>query len=277
MFGARIDYWLLRPWADKSRMRTEEQLDEVESPETFDIEQATARLRKWNARLDNRIPIDQALHYLDVGCGTGDLTIAFVLAGCNHVTGIDMLPRYIRRAQASSAQLKLMDRVNFACSDIHDWDEPCDVVLSHEMLEHVARPQTFLRRMRELVSPQGAAVIAFGPLFHSPFGDHMNFLRIRIPWKGLLFSEQAIMRLRREFYRPTDPATRFTEIRGGLNKMRYSEFLKYVEEAGWRVELLVVNPQLRRFPPLYGISNVLTRIPWIRDYCTASVYAILRP
>ena len=276
MFGARIDYWLLRPWADKRKMRTEEELD-AQAPKTLDVEQATARLQKWNARLDNRIPIDNELHYLDVGCGKGDLTIAFALAGCKHVTGIDMMPRYIRQAQAASAQLQLENCVHFACSDIHDWDTPCDVVLSHEMLEHVSRPDSFLRKMRELVSPRGAAVIAFGPLFHSPFGDHMHFLRVRIPWKSLLFSEQAIMRLRREFYRPTDPATRFEEIRGGLNKMRYSEFLNYVQEAGWRVEQLSVNPQLRRFPPLYWISNLLTRIPWLKDYCAASVYAILRP
>ncbi len=63
---------------------------------------------------------------------------------------------------------------------------------------------------------------------------------------------------------------------GGLNQMRWSEYLEFIRRAGLRVEFLAVNPQLRRLPPLYALSGVLRRIPGIRDYIVSSVYTILR-
>jgi hypothetical protein len=120
-------------------------------------------------------------------------------------------------------------------------------------------------------------VLAFGPLFHSPLGDHMDgFFRIQIPWRGVVFSEKAILRLRRECYRLTDLADQYQDISGGLNLMRYSKFLEYVDATGWKFKFLRVNPQLRQFPVLYYLSNILIRRPLIRDYFAMSVYAILR-
>ncbi len=170
MFGKTIDYWLLRPFAHGRHPEAEE-LRQLERD--LGIESATARFEKWNRRLDNEIPIEPDMRYLDVGCGMGE----------------------------------------------------------------VERPGDCLRRMDGVLkskSPGGVIIIAFGPLFHSPFGDHLNrFFRFRIPWAGVLFSEDALMRLRREFWRPVaDEAESFEDTREGLNKMKFSEFLRYVEEMG---------------------------------------------
>src|SRR5262249_52972733 len=97
------------------------------------------------------------------------------------------------------------------------------------------------------------------------------------PWRGVLFSEQAILRLRREQYRPTDRETSYQNISGGLNLLRYSEFLQYVTDTGWEFEFLSVNPQLRTFPILHRLSNALVRVPRVQNYFAASVYTILRP
>ena len=61
----------------------------------------------------------------------------------------------------------------------------------------------------------------------------------------------------------------------GMNRMRYSEFLRYVREAGWHSRFLAVNPFLKRLPPLYHASNALTRIPLVRDFFVHSIYTIL--
>ena len=58
--------------------------------------------------------------------------------------------------------------------------------------------------------------------------------------------------------------------------MKFSEFLRYVEEMGWKKERLIVNPQLKRWPALWRLSNLLLRVPVLRDYLAASVYAIYR-
>jgi SAM-dependent methyltransferase len=280
MFGSTLDYWLLRPFAHNRALKTEEQLNREEiAARSVNIDAATRRIDKLQNRVRGRFPIHANLRYLDVGCGAGDIALALKSMGAGSVTGVDMVPRYISAANANKNLLGIDDGVEFLCRDIINWEpvERYDVVLSHEALEHIREPWVFLRKLKQLVAPGGIAILAFGPLFYSPFGDHMNyFFKVPIPWKGALFSETAILRLRREFYRPTDRAIAYGDITGGLNLMRYSAFLRYAREEGWKFEFQDVNPQLRRIPPLYWLSNILTRTPGVRDYFAASVYATLR-
>ncbi len=282
MFGKTIDYWLLRPFVHGRHPESEE-LRQLERD--IGIESANARFEKWNRRLDNEIPVDPAMRYLDAGCGMGEMSLALAQRGCGRVTGIDKDPYYIDIAKRLAREAQLHDRVAFECANVHDMPErEYDIVLSYEMLEHVERPGDFLRRVdgvlasRESGGGGGRVMIGFGPLFHSPFGDHLNrIFRFRMPWTGVLFSEAALLRLRREFWRPVaDEAESFEDMREGLNKMRFSEFLRYVEEVGWVTERLIVNPQLKRWPALWRLSNLLVRVPWLRDYFAASVYAIYR-
>ena len=281
MFGKTIDYRLLRVVAHGRHPEAEE-LRQLERD--LSIETADARFEKWNRRLDNEIPVDPAMRYLDVGCGMGEMCLALAQRGCGHVTGIDKDPYYIEIAKGLARDMRLQDKVTFECLNVHDVpdEQEYDVVLSHEMLEHVERPRDFLRRIDGVLKVksrgEGRIIIGFGPLFHSPFGDHLNrFFRFRIPWLAVLFSEAALMRLRREFWRPiADDAESFADMREGLNKMRFSEFLGYVEEMGWVTERLVVNPQLKRWPGLWRLSNLLLRVPGLRDYLAVSVYAIYR-
>jgi SAM-dependent methyltransferase len=205
--------------------------------------------------------------------------LALAKLGAQHVMGIDVTPRSVAAAAASAKRMGLSSRIQFVCADIHSWVPPSkyDVVLSHEALEHIQEPEKFLSRLNALVKPTGIVVLAFGPLFRCPFGDHMQmFFRVPIPWRGVLFAEQAILRLRRESFRPTDRATRYQDITGGLNLMRYSEFLKTAANLGWTFEFLDVNPQLKKLKPIYSLSSVLTNIPHVQDYVAGSVYAVLR-
>ena len=278
MFGKTIDYRLLRLFAHDKHPEAEE-LRQVER--NLGIEFATDRFEKWNRRLDNEIPIDPAMRYLEVGCGMGEMSLALAQYGCRHMTGIDKDPHYIEIAKRCARKWQLQDNVTFECMNVHDLpnEKKYDIVLSHEMLEHVERPGDHLRRIDGVLkSKPGMIILAFGPLFHSPLGGHLNrFFRFRIPWIGVLFSEDALMRLRREFWRPVaDEAESFEDTREGLNKMKFSEFLHYVEETGWRTERLIVNPQLKRWPALWRLSNLLLRVPLLRDYLAVSVYAIYR-
>ena len=278
MFGKTIDYRLLRLCAHDRNTEPEE-LRQLERD--LSIESAKARFDKWNRRLDNEIPIDPAMRYLEVGCGMGEMSLALAQRGCRHVTGIDRDPYYIEIAKRCARKMQLQDKVTFECMNVHDLpnEKEYDIVLSHEVLEHVERPGDFCRRIDGVCKSRvgGRIILAFGPLFHSPFGGHMNkFFRFRIPWIGVLFSEDAIMRLRHEFWQPLDDAEVFEDTREGLNKMKFSEFLRYVEEIGWRTERLIVNPQLKRWPALWRLSNLLLRVPLLRDYLAVSVYAIYR-
>jgi SAM-dependent methyltransferase len=280
MFGEKLDYMILRMIAHRRNIATEENLNmQAKQQYLRSADDGVTHLRKHIERFDGLFPISPNLRYLDMGCGAGELTIGLAKLGCKHITGIDFVPRNIAACESHARQIGADSAVRFICADMNNWAplEKYDVLLSFEAFEHIDNPKGFLRKMADFMAPDGVAILGFGPLFHSPVGDHMSsFFRIQIPWRGVLFSEKAVLRVRRECFRPTDAAERYKDIVGGLNLMRYSEFLTYVRETGWHFTHLALNPPLKRLPPLHHISSVLTRIPVIRDYCVFSVYAILR-
>lgn len=279
MLGSMLDYFILRPFAHGRNRATEQQLDALygqASPPSFD--EARSKLLKLVDRFEGHLPLDPRLSYLDLGCGSGELTLVLADLGVGQVTGVDFLPRNIQRAKASAARAGCGEGVRFVCADLYEWapERKYDVLLSFDALEHIDSPEAFLRKMSDFIAPGGVAVLAFGPLFHSPFGDHMwDFFRVQIPWRGVLFSEQALLRLRREYFRPTDPAESYASVAGGLNLIRYSEFLMHVRAAGWKFDYLAVNTFLKPFPPLRFVSDLLVRVPRLGDYFVHNVYAVL--
>jgi len=95
----------------------------------------------------------------------------------------------------------------------------------------------------------------------------------------VLFSEEAVLKLRSEVFRPDDPATRYPDIEGGLNMVRYGEYLDNVAAAGLEFEAHHLNPQLakrRRLRPLKLVSDLTTRVPGVRDYFVVVDYGVLR-
>lgn len=174
MFGQTIDYYILKPFTHNRNIATEEQLNSKADEPDIGLDAALRRVEKLQQRLEGRFPIRSDLRYLDVGCGKGDITIALAQRGVKYLTGIDFVERNIVSAKANAERLQVA--VQFICEDIHKWrpSHRFDVVLSHEALEHIENPKEFLRKLAEFVEPTGIAVLAFGPLFYSPLGDHMD-------------------------------------------------------------------------------------------------------
>jgi len=280
MLGANLDYFILRSLAHSRNRATEEHLDaSYRCDAVASSAAAVLKLRKLVDRFEGHFPIDPGLSYLDMGCGSGELTMAIARLGARRITGVDYLPRNIQRATAHARQSGMARDVQFVCRDLHAWvpDRKYDVLLSIDAFEHIEDPLALLRGMAGLIAPGGIAVLAFGPLFHSPFGDHMwDFFRLQVPWRGVLFSEQAVLRVRRECFRPTDPASAYPQVAGGLNLMRYSDFLEYVRHSGWVFDFLAVNTFLKKPGALREISDFLTGIALVRDYFVHNVYAVLR-
>ena len=279
MFGPKVDYWLLRPFVHSRNRATEEELDAAGTTSSLDPREVDAKLPKILERFEGHLPVSRRLRYLDMGCGSGELTLGLARAGMANIVGVDFLPRFIEAARANARAAGMEDRVRFISADLRTWNPPSkfDVVFSFDAFEHIGNPRAFLHRMQDFLAPGGIAVVSFGPLFHSPFGDHMSeFFRVPIPWRGALFSDEAVLRLRREFYRPTDPARSLNEIAGGLNQMKYSDFLRDAEAAGWRFRYLRTNAFLRN-GLLRKISDLTSRTRGMRDYVVHNVYAVMEP
>ena len=279
MFGNTIDYHVLRPFTHDRRMRTGHGSATVEP--TYSPDDARNYLTKAKTLyFDNALPVDPKLSYLDVGCGPGQLSVALSLAGVNDVTGVDVSAQSLRQATAVADRLPVHSRPAFINASIHDLtiERRYDVVLVLAVLEHIDRPALFLRRLSTLLKPSGRAFVSMTP-FHGPLGDHMSkFFRVRIPWRGVLFSEQAILRLRRERYRPDEIVARYQDLPTGLNLLRISEYLRHIDDAGLTARH-IWDPHFKfyaRLWPLFPFSWCATRTPKIRDYFTFNVYSILQ-
>src|SRR6267142_2416631 len=120
MLGATVDYFILRGLAHRRNLATEEQLDalssRVSSAESF--EEATSKFRKLFDRFEGHLPADPSLRYLDMGCGSGELTIGFARLGVKRITGVDFLPRNIETAQVHARRIGTGPEVQFICRDL---------------------------------------------------------------------------------------------------------------------------------------------------------------
>lgn len=274
MFGPHVDYLLLRPFCH-ARNRREREVAVAAAPW---VPQLADFLEYFDGRLDLR-----GKAVLDVGCGGGEMAIEIAEAGAARVVGIDMVPKLIDAARARLAQRpELARRVEFVCADVHAWQpgEAFDVAISRAAFEHIEHPGAFLQRLGVLLRPGGVLATVFGPMFHSPFGDHLwGFFDVQIPYRGVLFNEQALLRLRREFYRPHEPVARWSDLSGGLNRLRYSEFVAACRDAGLEPVILRPNvtPRRRRALRLLApISDALGRVPVLRDLIAHAPIALLR-
>jgi SAM-dependent methyltransferase len=290
MFGPTLDHLLLKPFCHARNRRTEQELEVDFRTYALDFSAAEEKVRKFERRFGGHFIIDPNASYLDVGCGRGELACALALLGAGEVAGLDITPRSInasreswnltRQALARSGKQAGHD-ASFFVGDAATWLPPkrYDYVISNEALEHINDPGGFLVNLKRLAKPHGKICIGFGPLFYSMYGDHLDeFFRVQIPWRGALFSEQALLRLREEFFRPGDSVERFEDVVGGLNKMRYRDFLNDVKNAGLQIRFLSHNPQFSErsyLRPIAPANRLLCSLPLIRNYWIMSVYAVL--
>jgi 2-polyprenyl-3-methyl-5-hydroxy-6-metoxy-1,4-benzoquinol methylase len=117
--------------------------------------------RAWTALLQCCLP-EQAAAILDLGCGTGSLSM--VLAGLgHHVTGIDFSPAMIALARAKAAAGG--QRINFHLMDAARPNLPAgqfDVLVCRHLLWALPEPPQVLQRWLGLLRPGGRLVLIEG-------------------------------------------------------------------------------------------------------------------
>ncbi len=113
----------------------------------------------WLSLLEQEIPAGASV--LDVGCGTGTLSVLLAERGCS-VTGVDLSPRMVERAQAKAVRHDVS--VDFLLGDASD--PPVapgfDVVLARHVLWALPEPSAALDRWLTLLTPAGRLVLVEG-------------------------------------------------------------------------------------------------------------------
>ena len=115
----------------------------------------------WTDSLKTWLPY-QAAAILDIGCGTGSLSV--VLAGLGHqVTGIDVSPAMISLAHAKAAAYGL--QIEFYVMDAafpQLSHQQFDVIVCRHLLWALPEPQQVLQRWGELLKQKGRLILIEG-------------------------------------------------------------------------------------------------------------------
>jgi len=278
MFGEKIDTAILRIISHDRNIMTEEQIEAEAQNLTLHYIPTEEDFVKFTTRSGHHFDW-KGKKILDVGCGKGDLANFLAKKGASEVWGIDVQGENIKIAKSVAGREKIYN-VNFIECDFHRWytKERFDYVISYEVLDHISNTRATLEKMANLLSNEGRIVNFAAGFWQGPAADHCDdFMRFFIPWRHLLFNERALFNVRREKFRPTDPATCFDNIRGGLSKYILSDYKKTIRDLGLHILAFETNYQFRyRFKGVfYPISYVLTRIPFVGEFFTYSTFAVL--
>ena len=93
---------------------------------------------------------------LDVGCAQGNFTK--ILAQLDYrVTSIDINPNYVKYTKSKTNQ---MSNVEVVCSNIYEYspNKEFDFIFLGEVIEHVKEPEKLLKKLCELLKPQGSLI-----------------------------------------------------------------------------------------------------------------------
>ena len=115
----------------------------------------------WAALLTGHLPAPPA-DVLDLGCGTGTLTVLLAQAG-HHVDGIDLSPAMVAAARTKIAAAGVTATVEEG--DAADPPGPAaayDVILSRHVLWALPEPRAALTRWARLLRPGGRLVLVEG-------------------------------------------------------------------------------------------------------------------
>ncbi|MCP4307595.1 MAG: class I SAM-dependent methyltransferase [bacterium] len=134
----------------------------------------------WATQLAAWIPTE-AVNIVDLGCGTGSLSILLAETGF-HVTGIDLSPAMVTRARAKAvtAGVEVEFRIGNA-SDPDLGDGSFDVVLSRHLLWTLSDPIAALSRWAQLLTREGRLVLVEGRWFEAGSEPGAS---VGMPWDG---------------------------------------------------------------------------------------------
>jgi cyclopropane-fatty-acyl-phospholipid synthase len=122
------------------------------------IDQAQAQKKRHIAA---KLLLKPGQRVLDIGCGWGGLAL-YLAKECNvEVTGLTLSTEQLDGARHRAAAAGLAERVKFELLDYRQVQGIYDRIVSVGMFEHVGvvHYQTFFRKLREVLAPNGVALL----------------------------------------------------------------------------------------------------------------------
>jgi len=179
-------------------------------------------------------------HFLDIGCGTGDLLSIAASDGWN-VIGTEISPVAVQEAN-----INLHDKV--LCGDMFSLDLPkkhYDIITLYHVIEHLLSPVETLARIKELLRPNGVAFI-----------ETPNINSLGAKFKGRKWS-QIKPPEHITYFQPS--SLQFALQRAGFSQYRVFTVSPLIIESVSKMPLFVkqTTTSIYRLAPLLGLGATL--------------------
>lgn len=218
---------------------------------------------------------------LEIGCGDGGNLLPFARLG-HDVTGVDISVDRIRDAISFFEKENVVAR--FICRDVFcldEFDSCFDLIICHDVIEHITRKQELLFNIKRLMKPDGILFIAF-PAWQMPFGGHQQICHNRmlshIPFIHLL-PTPLYKRLLTHSGESADCIKELISIKS--TKTTIESFEGLIPQSGLCIIdrlLFLINPH---YKAKFGLRPRIlpapfSRIPYLRNFFTTGCFYILK-
>lgn len=147
-----------------------------------EYDQTLGKIKRHHEMLDLAVEMSNVKseeHLLDIGCGTGLLSLKFLEAAKCTINGIDLSEDMLNIWQDKIEKLNLSNRVKIKpgdASNLEFEDSTFDIIASTVTLHHIKDKQQTLNKIYRLLKPKGRFVI--GDLDVDTSGDLNDIKRL---------------------------------------------------------------------------------------------------
>ena len=231
--------------------------------------------------LESFFKIDASTRILEIGCGDGGNLLPFAERQCS-VMGIDLSEKRIQQAREFFEESGCQAR--FSSLNVFDMtvgDELYDVILIHDVIEHIGDKAQMLRHVRRFLAPGGVVFIGF-PAWQMPFGGHQQICHSKAAshWPFLHLLPCWLYRRVLKICGESDSC-----INELLDIKSCATTIEMFEDLAVRTGYAICHRKFWFINPHYEVKfhlrprvlfPVLAHIPYIRNFFTTSCFYILQ-
>lgn len=227
-------------------------------------------------------PIQMGMKVLEIGCGEGGNLLPFLKRGCR-VTGVDLDRTRIQQATRFITERGHTARL-MVCDILAEnrLDTDYDLILVHDVIEHIQDKETLFEVFSRLLSPKGLICIGF-PAWQMPFGGHQqicpNKIASHLPFIHLL-PQRGYRMLLRGLGVSLSTIDALCEIKDcGISIEKFYQLVKSSHYKILKSQLYFINPH---YETKFGLAPRklyagIASIPWVRNFFTTSCFFLISP
>lgn len=233
---------------------------------------------------------------LDFGCGYGGRTVRYA-ESAKSVVGIEIFSSMVKKAAAyAKCKSKNKNNIEFVLGEekcLQCEDDIFDVIVSFDVLEHVAHPDIIMGELARVLKPGGFIVMIFTP-YWGLFSHHLNYITL-FPGIHYIFSPEVLVAAINELLHndpryahlstaaQPDPVLSYNgrkKVLPTLNGITKREYINLLRNLNLDVQYIRSTPLLEKYNKLGRLpaflNSLIMKLPFLDELFSHNLVAILK-